>query len=191
MQHINLLDPRLLPVRHLLSGRRLATLAALGLVLAGTHLAIEQRRLSAAMAAAGLTAEPVDAVDETQPDASLSARIVQRQALLDMLSKADELPRNSADTLRSVIAALPETVWLTEVDMVGRDGVRIAGGAIDPPSLRTFADRLSRIEPLRGVPIETLRLDPDVADDAEAVAAPPRLRFVLASASHTAAEGTR
>lgn len=192
MQELNLIDPRLLPRQHLLSGARVIAVAAIGLTLAAVHYAVERQRLQDAMHAAGMTPQ----VEETAPpaddgDAAMQARIAQRQALHEMLSKADRLPRDSASTLRAVIQALPETIWLTEVDVVGTQGVRIAGGATDPAALRGFADRLAHVESLRGMPIETLRVEPEGGDDTGEGARRPAHRFVLASAAYQQEDAQR
>ena len=185
MQELNLIDPRLLPRRHLLSGARVLAVAVAGLLLAAVHYGVERQRLQDAMLAAGMTPQPEDATPPADDgDAEMQARIAQRQALHDMLSKADRLPRDSASTLRAVIQALPETIWLTEVDMVGAQGVRIAGGATDPVALRGFAERLAQVDVLRGMPIETLRVEPEAVDDGGEGARRPAHRFVLASAAY-------
>lgn len=193
MQQLNLVDPRLLPPRHLLSGTRLLAVAALGLVLTAAHFGVEQHRLAQVLLAAGMSPqdEATPEAAPADPDAAVATRIVQRQALRDMLAKADRLPNDSAATLQSVIGALPETVWLTEVDVLGAQGVRIAGGTTDPASLRTLADRLAGIPLLSGVPVETLRIEPVASEDTSEERTPSSHSFVLASAGFVALEAGR
>lgn len=192
MQELNLIDPRLLPRQHLLSGARVLAVAAVGLTFAAVHYGVERQRLQDAMHAAGMTPQvEAAATPADDGDAAMQARIAQRQALLEMLSKADRLPRDSASTLRAVIQSLPETIWLTEVDVVGTQGVRIAGGATDPAALRGFADRLAHVESLRGMPIETLRVEPEGGDDTGEGARRAAHRFVLASAAYQQEDAPR
>ena len=199
MQQINLIDARLLPAPHLLSGARLVTLAALACAVVGAQLGIESRRMTQALSAAAAAAPPADAgageVDDGE--AGMLARIAERQALHDVLAKTDQRPLDSAGLLRDVIAALPERVWLTAVDVQGAHGVRIAGAALDMAGLREFAERLGRVGALRGVPLETLRIEPQQADSDvdgsaghdpgagadDVPARAPVQRFVLASAA--------
>ncbi len=190
MQQVNLVDARLLPPPQLLSGMRLAALAVLALVALGTHIGSENQRLSQTLAQAG--ADPEQAGDAAQaPNASnetaLQASIHQRRALRDLLVKADDRPQDSAAMLRQVFAALPSSVWLTEVDLRGRMGLRIAGGTLEPAALRGLAERLERIEALHGVAVETVRIEPNEIDRTTTPLPPPSHRFVLASAAYLAA----
>ncbi|MDP1693095.1 MAG: PilN domain-containing protein [Burkholderiaceae bacterium] len=199
MQHINLADARLLPPRPALSGALLLALllaATLGVAL---HGGIEQRRLARALAAG---AEPLPATDASEPPGAAGAapelqqRIAKRRALLDSLDAAQALLPDAAGSLERLLAALPETLWLTEVELHGAQGLRITGGTLDVAALGTFAERLAQVPALRGMPIETLRLSLDAATPpsgaGEATATlPPSHRFVLASAGATAQEAPR
>lgn len=192
MQQINLVDARLLPQRHLLSAARLMGVALAGLVVVGAHLIIEMRLTTQAMFANAATSAPTsDDATPAEPDdttSQLQTRLTQRQALRDMLAVDAKLPTDSAALLRAVLGAVPDGLWLSEVDIAGANGLRIAGGVLEPAALRGFAERLARITPLRGVPIETLRVDPQAAETTAEGLLPARHSFVLASTTFTGAE---
>ncbi len=195
MQQLNLADPRLLPPQRVLSGARAIALFAAGLLLVTAHFGTERHRMAQALASAGAeTAENSNPeVAVADPASALRTRIAQRQSLRDMLATTDTLPPDSAALLQAVIAALPESLWLTEIDITGARGVRIAGGTLDPSALNGFAERLSRIPLLRAIPIETVRVEPQdaAAGGTAEVATPPGHSFVLASAAILFAEAAR
>lgn len=193
MQQFNLIDPRLLPPPLILSGVRLAAVALLVVVGLAVHTGQERHRLSRTLAqvstppaAVEVAAEGADGSPSEAGEAALQATIRQRRALRDLIAKADDRPADGASMMRSVIAALPPTVWLTEVDLRGRQGLRIAGGTLDPVSLRSLAERLSQIDALRGVAVETLRIEPSEEEAAGDSGLPPTHSFVLASAAYLA-----
>jgi hypothetical protein len=77
-------------------------------------------------------------------------------------------------------------MWLTELDLHGARGLRIAGGVLDAAALGSFADRLKQVPTLRGAPVETVRIDFESAtsptEGDAAAAMPAHHRFVIASA---------
>lgn len=169
MQQLNLLDPALLPPLRLLSGARCLAIAALTLVAVGGHWVYEKNCLTWALRAAGVPdLAQADAAAAAAASASaagdgtlaLQAQLARSEALRALLDHGDSLPPDSAALLRSVIAALPDSAWLTEVDISGARGLRIAGGMVEPGALAAYAQRLAAVAPLRGVPIETLRVEP-------------------------------
>ncbi|MBI5719461.1 MAG: PilN domain-containing protein [Burkholderiales bacterium] len=193
MQNVNLLDPRLQPAEPLVrSGTALAALAAAA-ALVLLHGLVEQqltRRALAATAAAASGGEATEAATEGAAPTALSrlrAQVDEREAWLAAVRADGAVPAQPAATLQRIVAALPETMWLTEVELHGSAGLRIRGGTLDPLALAEFARRLALAEPLRGLGLQTLRLEPDdapaAAEDAPAPA--PTHRFVLAS--HAAA----
>ncbi len=202
MQQLNLLDPSLLPPLRLLSGARCLVIAALALVAVGGHWAFENGRMTQALRAAGVPASaPADAAAAAAASASaagdgtlaLQAQLVRSEALRALLDHGDSLPPDSATLLTSVIAALPANAWLTEVDISGARGLRIAGGIVEPRALAAYAQRLAAVLPLRGVPIETLRVEPPppASDDSTDARRPAHHSFVLASAGAAFAEAPR
>lgn len=188
MQQINLLEPKLLPTPELVSGARILVVAVLGLLGVSLHLGIEQDRMARTMAAA--QAAPPSEIGESlealgqDGDPALRVRLLQRQALRDVLAKHQALPPDSASLMSQVMAVLPETLWLTEVDLVGLQGIRISGGALEPEALRQFAERLATIPTLKGAPVETLRLELDEDNPGSAADRPAAHQFVLVSATY-------
>jgi hypothetical protein len=202
MQHINLVDPSLLPPLRLLSGHRLLGLLALAACAVTVHGGIERQRLAQAMAQANAAApaasdSPQTAPAATSASADLQHRIAQRQLLLQAMSGPAVLTRDAADALQRVMGAVPDSLWLTELDLHGARGLRIAGGALDPAALGVFAERLALAPALRGLPIETLRLsyeagaaEPGEGHESAAVT-PPHHRFVLANLDAPVLEAAR
>jgi hypothetical protein len=115
--------------------------------------------------------------------ARLRGRLATREALLAALKAETAQPTDPAGTLLRVVAALPETMWLTELELAGANDVRIAGGTLDPLALAEFARRLAETAALRGLGLETLRLEPDAAAASGEGAGLPRPAqlFTLAS----------
>lgn len=190
MQNINLLDRRLLPAEPLVrAAPAIALLGACALVVLG-HGLFEQQRLQRALAAVAEQTPAEAAVAPTGADpgsdvAQLRARLAIREALLAALKSETAQPADPARTVRHVVAALPETMWLTEVELHGARDMRIAGGTLDPMALAEFARRLAASEALRGLGLQTLRLEPEahMAASGEGPAAPATHLFTLASQS--------
>jgi hypothetical protein len=193
MQNINLVDARLLPPLRLVSGLRLATLAFAGALLVFGHWGFERLALARAMAAANaVDSNDANATNTDGNDglAELRERVAQREALRDLLA-ADQLPQQPAVLLRAVIEALPPTLWLTEVDIARERTLRISGGVLNVAVLDPFTERLAQVALLRGVPINTVRLEPaDAQGAAQETRVPRSWRFMLASGS-AAAEGAK
>lgn len=203
MRHaLNLIDAKLLPqpvrppIPVLLSTLALALSGLLG------HFAWERSQFAATLARPG-AAEALSEVEQP-PDPAFEERLrqVQRdEALRDALAGVTDLPRDSAVRLRALARALPDALWLTEVELSGRSGLRIAGGALDPSSLAAYVARLGQIDGLRGLPLKVASVEPLLpqASDAEAAETPSkplerdvRYQFVLASVEpQGASEGPR
>ena len=187
-QQLNLIDPRLLPVPARPSvATLLALLAAAGVAVLG-HGGWERAHYDEALAPPG--ALKAEALEVSGPDPALHTlqRQVERDELLrDGLARASDLPIDSVGQLRQLSAALPNTLWLTDVELTGRNGLRIAGGALDVTALATYAARLSNIASLKGRQLQALTVEPQQpealgdADGAAAERLPPHHLFVLAS----------
>jgi Tfp pilus assembly protein PilN len=182
MQNVNLLDLRLVPAAPSVS----PPMALLGVaVLAGAALAVlvhgstEQRLLNQALAALDAsqaqtqTAATPDGA-ATGPDAAahgsasnpahaaqdaLRQSVAQREALLAALQRESPGPSHPAQTLNSVLQALPANVWLNELELHGASSLRIAGGTLDPHALAQYAHQLARAPALRGTSLKTVRLE--------------------------------
>jgi hypothetical protein len=190
MQHINLIDATLLPQQRLLgSAALLASLMACALAVA-VHLGVEMRltqRTALAQAATANTAaaDGTTPAAATGPNAELQAQIASREALKSALQSHAQLPKAPAQLLADVAAALPNTMWLSEIDISGAHNLRIAGGLLEPTALPRFAEQLAQVQALRGLPIHLLRLEPAAAERSagDELAIPASHRFMLASGS--------
>jgi hypothetical protein len=189
MQHINLADARLLPPQPLVRGAALLALVGAAWVAAIGHGAVERQRLAAAVRADVAPADgsaPAPSLTDDAALAELRLRVAKGRALLDAADHAADALPNAAGILEQLLAAVPETMWLTELDLHGARGLRIAGAVLDAAALGPFADRLKQVPTLRGAPVETVRVDfasatsPTEGDGAAAM--PAHHRFVIASA---------
>jgi Tfp pilus assembly protein PilN len=124
---------------------------------------------------------------------SLRQTVAQREALLAALQRESPGPSHPAQTLNSVVQALPANVWLNELELQGEQRLRITGGTLDPQALAQYAHQLSRAPSLRGTALKTVRLEAvtDLGAGAQAPnalersRAPSQHQFELASASHS------
>lgn len=199
MQQINLIEARLLPPPRMVSGARLAGLTIAGALAVLGHWSYERIALARALAAvpgadAAAQAAAPDTTEGVAAETSdeLAVRreqVAQREALRNLLA-AEPLPEHPAALLQAVVAALPPTLWLTELELARERSLRIAGGALDAAALDQFAARLGRVDSLRGMPVATVRLEPIAPGAAaEGDETAPRTRtghgwrFVLASRS--------
>ena len=204
---INLVDPSLLPKRALINSRAVAVIVGVSLLAVAVHGGVESAQLRAALATTAVQANAAPAVDAaSEPVEGMPAKMQRLQrglALRDALAQVHSLPDDSAGLLQQVMAALPDTLWLTEIDLSGNQSIRIAGGALDASALAAFSARLARIDALKGTPIQVLQLEPQaggelaaVDDSGESAALAPLRRarptyaFALASRDGTATEVT-
>ena len=136
---INLVDASLLPKRALIDGRAAAAIVGVALLGVAIHGGMESAQLRSALAANPALATTTSAADAASaPVGGLAAQTQQLQrnlALRDALAQAHSLPDDSARVLQQVMAALPDTLWLTEIDLRGNQSIRIAGGALDASAL--------------------------------------------------------
>jgi hypothetical protein len=191
MQHVNLLDYTLLPARPWPSATALAVVFVAVSTAVGAHGLYESRRLAQALAQtpAEEPGAPLQAVGNDAL-AGLQHRVAQKQALLDVIQAQQSLPPEPAGALAALMAILPDAAWLTDVELQGARGVRIAGGVLDPAALLVFARRLGTIPALGGLPMQTVRLVHDegsqLGDDDARPPMPPSHRFVLANVESSA-----
>lgn len=168
---INLVDASLLPRPALINGRAAAAIVGVALVGVAVHGGIESAQLRLALATSPAQAAAV-ADAASAPAGGLVAQTQQLQrnlALRDALAQAHRLPDDSARLLQQVMAALPDTLWLTEIDLRGSQSIRIAGGALDASALAGFSASLARIDALKGTPVLVLQLEPQTRADAASV----------------------
>jgi Tfp pilus assembly protein PilN len=186
---INLIDPTLLPKVERFSSRTVALVTLVATTALGIHYSYERLQLSKTMALAkAQEGEHPEANTPDAPlaDAALEARkrtITREEALRDGLAKLTDLPTDNSKMLSSVIAALPASLWLKEVDFVAKGGIRIVGGAVDPSALAEYSDSLSKVAAMHGLPVQVVTLEPQANEAQEQTSLPTYYHFVLATAN--------
>lgn len=188
-QQINLLELSLLPKREWCTGRSIVAVVGLLAGAVGAHYLHESAGIKRLLASAsptpgsaGTAAETADPI-ETQLREGQS-RLERGEMLMKAVAGLTDLPRDNAHRLQALIAALPDTVWLQEVEFSGEGGVRIVGGATLSPALAEFSQRLGRTKAFHGLPLHVYALAPRElevdampdaapAEDAKAERAPP------------------
>ncbi len=199
---INLVDPGLLPEVQHLSGKRVLLVVSCALALLTAHYSYERVQLSKTMALSTKNDASVDPLltgATTSSDlALLQTQLMRDELLREGLSKLTDLPVGNADMLASVIDALPDSLWLKELEFVGKRGVRIRGGTTNPAGLTEFSAKLSKVAALGGLPVQVVSLAPELEnqadaplDAASAPAKPPELnRFAFELATVQDQTGT-
>lgn len=196
---LNLIDERLLPVPQRPSVAAVLAVAVLCGIGGVVHLHWERSQLARSLAQPG--AESLATSEEVPLDPVYETRLRQLQRderLRDALAGFSDLPQDSAARLRQLAAALPDALWLTDVQFSGSRGVRIAGGALDTAALAAYATRLGQVPAFSGLPLKALSVEPARDDNAAAesgdgAAPPPATRvvhhhFVLTSGPMAAAD---
>jgi hypothetical protein len=175
-QQINLLERSLLPKREWCTGRSIVI--GVG-VLAGAvvaHYAHEKLALQRVLAS-GLSAptaqasgaEPSDGIETQVRDGQL--RLAKGEMLMKAVGGLSDLPRDNARRMQTLIAAMPDTVWLQEVEFSSERNVRIVGGMTHSAALAVFSQRLGAAQAFQGLPLHVYALQPREAEPE--VAAPP------------------
>lgn len=178
---LNLIDERALPVPARPSVAAVLALALLCGVVGIAHLHWERTQLARSLAQPG--ADTLAGGEEAPADPAYDARLrlVQRdERLRDVLAGFRDLPLDSAARLQQLAAALPDALWLTDVQLSGSRGVRIAGGALDTAALAAYATRLGQVPAFSGLPMQALSVEPTLDE------APPRDAGSHAPAAATA-----
>jgi len=181
-QQINLFDATLLPPRDWCTGRNILVCGALlasGMTAHGAYESIAMNRVLAAGSSAPAdtgatdTQLPVAAegIDATLLEAE--HQLANDRSLLDAVAGLTDLPQDTAQRLQALIAAMPHSVWLREVEFTGTRGVRIAGGALDAAALAGFTQRLGQATALAGLPLQVYAFEPLEGLDTPAAATQP------------------
>lgn len=199
-QQINLLEPSLLPKREWCTGRVIVAVVGVLSIAVGAHYMHESAGIKRALASG--SPAPSDAAASGENSDPIEAQLREGQSRLargEMLMKAvaglTDLPRDNARRLQVLIAAMPDTVWLQEVEFSGERGVRIVGGATPSTALAGFSQSLGATKEFQALPLHVYALAPrDVHDstaaqppsaadtkDEHAPAPAPHYRFVLSS----------
>jgi hypothetical protein len=161
-QQINLIDPALRVKRDWLAGRLIVGVACLLGLLIGSHGLYEKTLLDRTIATSLAQATPAEP-DTVPQDASLQEaldRVARGERLLQALSGMTDLPRNNAQRLRNLIAALPENMWLQEVELTSGRGLRVVGGTTEATALTRFSARLGTQQDFQGSPLFVFKVEP-------------------------------
>jgi hypothetical protein len=197
-QQINLLEPSLLPKREWCTGRVIVAVAGVLAVAVGAHYMHESAGIKRALAAgspapsdAAASAENSDPIEAQLRDGQ--SRLARGEMLMKAVAGLTDLPRDNARRLQALIAAMPDTVWLQEVEFSGERAVRIVGGATQSAALAGFSQSLGATKEFEALPLHVYALaprdteppaQPQPGDDAKEERAPapaPQYRFVLSS----------
>ncbi|MES2886431.1 MAG: PilN domain-containing protein [Pseudomonadota bacterium] len=215
-QYINLVDAKLLKVRERLSGVVLLSVMAAGVTLVGLHYAVEKYRLQREVTAMATqsTLDEAATAPVGLPAAFLSKQeqLKREETLREALNQGGDLPGQSGALLSAVAQALPASMWLTDLQVLGAKTLVIAGGSLERPALASFAQRLEASDALKGTPIGIVQFEPragrndggdgagasddalqEARDDAAAAPVVTHYSFTLASRtqSQSAAPGAR
>lgn len=191
-QQINLLDPALLPQRDWCNGRFILGMGALLAVVIGGQWTYERQAMTRLLANSVVPA-PVEASTATIDSeiAELQSKLAGAEALLRAAGGLSELPKDSAARAQALIDAMPQNLWLDEVEFGINQRVRISGGVGDAAGLAAFSRRLGEAQAYSGLPLRVVALEPQDSESAErrdksvTLKTPPMnasFHFVLSSA---------
>lgn len=190
-QQINLLDAALLPQRDWCNGRFIVGTGALWVALVGGQWVYEKQALTTLLAANA----PVESAEADTPafdaeSAELNAQLASGEALLRTAGGLTALPQENAARVQALIDAMPQNLWLDEVEFGINQRVRITGGVGDAAGLAAFSQRLGESAAYNGLPLRVVALAarereaPESAETSATLKAPPMntaFQFVLAS----------
>ena len=183
-QQVNLIDISLRPARqNLPPDALLAAVAVAGLLLT-THFAWEKWALARELAQAVAPVVAAEAAPDGAAQSQRAARLAQREALRDLMRLQVSVAEGSATLMGDIIRAMPEDMWLTELEVGASATLRLSGASADSASFSRFTSRLENIAALKSLPLHTVRLEPLVPEDTAAAqdqTTPTGRRFVLVS----------
>lgn len=179
-QQINLLDAALLPQRDWCNGRFILGLAAALLVVVGGQWGYERQAMAALLAASTpSTAAQADTAALDSEIAELHGQLAGSEALLRSAGGLAELPTGSAARVQALIDAMPQNLWLDEVEFGVNQRVRISGGVGDAAGLAAFSKRLGEAIAYSGLPLRVVALEPQNSEVAERAEKPTGLKAPL------------
>ncbi len=179
-QQINLLDPALLPQRDWCNGRFILGLAAALLVVVGGQWGYERQAMAALLATSmPSTAAQADTAALDSEIAELHGQLAGSEALLRSAGGLAELPTGSAARVQALIDAMPQNLWLDEVEFGVNQRVRISGGVGDAAGLAAFSKRLGEATAYSGLPLRVVALEPQDSEVAERAEKPTGLKAPL------------
>ena len=194
-QQINLLDPALLPQHDWCNGRFILGMGALLAIVIGGQSAYEQQAMSRLLANSTMAAPAEASTAAIDGEiAELKGQLASSEALLRAAGGLSELPKDNATRVQALIDAMPQNLWLDEVEFGINQRVRISGGVGDAGGLAAFSRRLGEAQAYSGLPLRVVALEPQDSELAErrdksvTLNAPPvnaAFHFVLSSTDST------
>jgi len=162
-QQINLIDKTAQIGRDLLSALNVAVALGVAVLALVGHYSVEQwqwQRVSAASAQAE-SAQQASSEAAQQMGEQL-AKLQAQIAADDRLRQAEQAlldpPQACEERLKAMVAVLPSSLWLREVEFVGQRQVRIAGSSLRSADVAALAQSLGSLEAFGGLPVRVLSL---------------------------------
>lgn len=162
-QQINLIDGGAQGGRDWLNGLVLLAVSATACAAVAAHYGYEYRAWQQLLA---IPSAPDEAAADPVANDPLSLQLQLAEAELaggERLQQAVSLlvdaPRNTAQRLASLVAAMPPSMWLKEVEFVGAQGLRISGAALRSEDLSAYSAKLSATPAFAGLPVHVLAVD--------------------------------
>lgn len=165
---VNLVDPALLRKPERLTRNHLLTMIGISTMAVASHAAVEQAQLSRelgklASSPAAAAAQSTEASSNSllPPQLlSLQEQVTRGEALRSALAQIGDLPDDAGAVLKAVIDALPPSIWLTELQVLGDKSLLISGGTLERSALATFSKQLEANTTLSGTPITKIEIAP-------------------------------
>lgn len=163
-QQINLIDASALGGRDPLSGLNIVVTLGLAALVMVAHYSYEQWRWQRVTAAT--TEAEVQAQASSTAATQASDQLAQLQAQItadDQLRQAEaallDPPKDCAVRLQALVAAMPASLWLRQVEFAGARNVRIAGSSLRSADVSDYAQALGSKPAFSGLPVRVLTLD--------------------------------
>jgi hypothetical protein len=163
-QQINLIDATAQAGNDPLSGLNIVVaLGVAALVMVG-HYSYEQWRWQRVTAAGTAAEEQAQASSTAATQASEQLAQLQTQITADdQLRQAEaallDPPKDCAARLQALVAAMPASLWLRQVEFAGARNVRIAGSSLRSADVSDYTQALGSKPAFSGLPVHVLTLD--------------------------------
>ncbi len=163
-QQINLIDASALVGHDPLSGLNIMLAVGVSALALVGHYSFEQWRFQRAQAAAAAAEQNAQASNAAA--AQVSEQLAQLQAQFtadDQLRQAEaalvDPPQDCASRLQALVAAMPASLWLRQVEFAGARNVRIAGSSLRSADVASYAQTLGGQPAFSGLPVRVLSFD--------------------------------
>ena len=172
-QQINLIDQTLRQGRDWANGVMVLGVLATATALVAGHFVYERlgwqkataeaaQADAAREASAAIVQQVASQLDQVQ--AQLAADDQMRRAAAAMVDP----PQNCVQRFEQLIAAMPATMWLEDVEFYGARGVHLVANSLHTADLARYADTLSSAKAFSGLPVEILSIERKEFADSDA-----------------------